>query len=149
MFVVYEISYVCMRNRALFFFNYDKNFVKLYGLGCIPTQYPYVMPESAAKKNQSSSKAPRRSTSRRPPTAVRSTSRPPRPKSSSRPGRSSSRPPAMRRSSSRPPAVKTKSRSMTDYVKTAKNLDIPLSKDGRKKTQEQLQRAIRYRQAHR
>ena len=38
---------------------------------------------------------------------------------------------------------------MADYVKTAKSMDIQLSKDGRKKTQEQLQRAIRYRQVHR
>jgi hypothetical protein len=37
---------------------------------------------------------------------------------------------------------------MADYERQAKTMGIPLSKDGHKKTKEQLQRAIAYRKAH-
>jgi hypothetical protein len=37
---------------------------------------------------------------------------------------------------------------MVDYERQAKNMGIPLSKDGHKKTREQLQRACAYRKAH-
>ena len=39
-------------------------------------------------------------------------------------------------------------RTMDDYEGQARKMGIPLSKDGHKKTKEQLQRAIAYRKSH-